>query len=402
MNVVNADKIKQDFPVLKRLLSGKTIVYMDSACMSLKPMQVISAMVDYYENYPACAGRSMHKLGNEATEHYENARKTVAKFIGAKSEEIIFTKNTTEGINLVAHALSWKKSDVVVTSDREHNSNLIPWQLLREKVGIQHQIVRSRKDETFDIAIFEKTIRKNTKLVSVVHVSNIDGYEMPAKEITKIAHDHDALVLVDGAQSVPHRAVDVHKLGCDFLAFSGHKMLGPSIGVLYAKKDAQDMLEPFMTGGDTVENTTYTDHKFLKPPYMFEAGLQNYAGAIGLAAACKYLEKMGMKNVEKHEQALTEKIREEISSINGIRFVGARGSDIIAFNIENMGFHNVAIMLDEMDNVMIRSGQHCAHSWFNARNIPGCCRASLYVYNSEQDVARFAACLKKVASSFSK
>jgi len=393
---MNVDEIREDFPALQRIISGKTIVYMDSACMSLKPRQVIDAMNDYYENYPACAGRSVHKLGNEATENYEKARKVIAKFIGAKTDEIIFTKNTTESINLVAHALKWNKNDIILTSDREHNSNLVPWQILSEKEHIQHKIIRSKKDETFDVDTFESMMNKNIRLVSVVHVSNIDGYELPVREITKTAKDVGSLVMIDGAQSAPHKEIDVHKLGCDFLAFSGHKMLGTSIGVLYVKKDSQSMLEPFMTGGETVENTTYTSHKFLKPPALFEAGLQNYAGAIGLAAACSYLEKIGMKNVEKHEQVLTEMLRDEVSS-NGVEILGVEGVGILPFNIKGMNFHNVAVMLDEIGNIMIRSGQHCAHSWFNARGIEGCCRASLYIYNNEQDVERFVTCLKKVA-----
>ena len=268
--------------------------------------------------------------------------------------------------------------------------------MTKEK-GVKHDVVRSNPDETFNLDALRYSMYKNTRLVSVVHVSNIDGYEMPVKDIVSAARDENALTLIDGAQSVPHKEVNVHRLGCDFLSFSGHKMLGPSIGVLFIKKDVQEELKPFMTGGETVEFTTYKEHKFLKPPHVFEAGLQNYAGAMGLAAACRYLGRVGMNAIEKHEKSLTEKIRSEISSVRGVEFVGRKSPWIISFNISGMGFHDVSVMMDEMDNIMIRSGQHCAHSWFNARSLKGCCRASLYLYNNGEDAERFSSCLKKIA-----
>lgn len=382
---MNTEKIRQDFPVLK---SG--IVYFDSACMSLKPVQVVEAMDDYYLNYPACAGRSSHKLGTKATEEYSKARQAVARFISAKPEEIIFTKNTTESLNLVAKSL--KPEGAVITSGKEHNSNLVPWQLS----GREHKIVRT-SDSGFDFEDFEGKLDRKTKIVSMIHTSNIDGTTLPIKEIAKAAHDHGALVMIDAAQSAPHAGLDVKKLGVDFAAFSGHKMLGPSIGVLFGKKEALQQLSPFMTGGDTVARTTYTTHEFLKPPEKFEAGLQNYAGAIGLSAAIRYLEKIGMNSIEKHEASLNKIITEELDS--AVSVIGPsydKRSGIFPFNIRKTDPGEIAIMLDAQ-NIAVRSGQHCAHSWFNSRGIKGSVRASLYLYNTEEECTKFITSVKKIA-----
>ncbi len=392
---MNPDKIREDFPILHKKINGKPIIYFDNACMSLKPKQVIEAMNEYFEKYPACVGRSSHKLSNMATEKYNEARKKVADFINAKHNEIVFTKNTTESLNLVANTLKLKKGDVVITTDKEHNSNLVPWQLLRERKGIIHKVVKSGNDGAFDIDGFEKMMDKDVKLVSMVHTSNIDGSTIPAKEIAKIAHDHGALVMLDGAQSVPHKKTDVKKIDADFLAFSGHKMLGSSIGVLYGKYHLLEGLEPFIVGGDTVEYTTYESHKFLKPPEKFEAGLQNYAGAIGLGAATEYLNKIGMENVERHEHELNKYIMALIGNIDGIKIIASNGG-IISFNINGMEFHDVALMLDEMANIAVRSGQHCVHSWFNANKIKGFVRASLYLYNTKNEGDIFADNLKNI------
>ncbi len=396
---MDAKRLRKDFPILQKKINGKPIIYLDSACMSLKPRQVVEAMNEYYYEYPACAGRSNHKLGAKATDKYHEAREAVAKFIGAKkNEEIIFTRNTTEGINLVANSLELNKGDVVLTTDKEHNSNLLPW---ISRKGTQHKIVFSRRDGTFDTEAFEKSMDRKVKLVSMAHTSNLDGYTIPAEKIIKIPHDYGALVLLDAAQSVPHRRIDVKKMDVDFIAFSGHKMLGPTgTGVLYGKYHLLEMLRPFMIGGDTVQNSTYTSFTLLKPPEKFEAGLQNYAGAIGLAAAAKYLEKAGMQNVERHEIELNRLITRELQEINGLNIIGPpsaeQRSGIISFTIDEMNAHGVAVMLDETANVMIRAGQHCVHSWFNAHKIDGSARASLYLYNTEEEAGIFTEALKKI------
>jgi len=399
---MNVEKVREDFPILQEKIKGKAIIYFDNACMTLRPRQVIEAINEYYEKYPACAGRSIHKLGAKVEEKYHEARKTVAKFIGAKKkEEVIFTRNTTEGLNLVARSLGLEKGDVVLTTDREHNSNLLPWQILSKTSGVQHKIVYSKEDMTFNLDVFEKAMDKDVKLVSIVHTSNLDGYTVPAKEIIKIAHDSGALVMLDAAQSTPHKPINVEKLDVDFLAFSGHKMLGPSgTGVLYGKYHLLEKLSPFLVGGDTVERSTYENHVLLKPPEKFEAGLQNYAGVIGLAKAAKYIGKIGKENIERHEIELNKFITNELSNLGGINIIGPPSPElrggIVSFNIEGMAFHDVSIMLDETANIMTRSGQHCVHSWFNAHKIKGSSRASLYLYNTKEEAQIFVEKLKEI------
>jgi cysteine desulfurase/selenocysteine lyase len=392
---MDASKIRQDFPVF-----DKGITYMDSACMSLKPRQVLWAMNEYYNEYPACVGRSNHRLGERAKNAYEEARKTMAKFICAKPEEIIFTRNTTEGINLVAHSLELKKGDAVLGTDKEHNSNLVPWQLLSAR-GVRHAVVRSKDDNTFDMDKFTALLKKNVRLVSMVHTSNLDGVTNPAREIVKAAHDNGSLVLLDCAQSAPHKEIDVGRIGADFIAFSGHKMLGPTgTGVLYARKDAVKRLKPFMTGGDTVKNTTYEGHELLEPPALFEAGLQDYAGMIGMAAAAKYLKSVGLNDIEKHEVGLNRKLSEGLVQLGGQIIgpsdAGLRGG-VTSFNIEGIDYHQVALMLDKVAGVMVRSGQHCVHSWFNAHGIKGSVRSSLYLYNNEKDIDVFIDGMRKIS-----
>jgi cysteine desulfurase/selenocysteine lyase len=399
---MNLEKTREDFPVLKQKINGKPIVYFDNACVTLKPKQVVEAMNEYYEEYPGCAGRSIHKFGNRVTDKVKESREKIAKFIGAKKpEEVIFTRNTTEGINLLAHSLGLKKNDTVLTTDREHNSNLIPWQMLTKTIGIKHKIVYSKKDMTFDIDEFEKMV-KDAKIVSFVHCSNLDGYTLPAQEIIKIAHDNDALVILDGAQSAPHKPVNVKKLDVDFFAFSGHKMLGPSgMGVLYGKQHLIEKLNPFIVGGDTVQKSTYDSCIFLKPPEKFEAGLQNYAGIVGFAAATEYLDKVGKENIQKHEIELNKLITQDIENMDGSNIIGPSSSElrggIISFNIEGINYHDIAMMLDERANIMIRSGQHCVHSWFNAHGIEGSARVSLYLYNTKEEAKVFIDNLKEIS-----
>jgi len=393
------ERIRSDFPILSRGIDGKPLIYFDNACMSLRPKQVMQVMNQYYEEYPACAGRSIHKLGKVVTDRVAEARKTMAKFLGAKKvEEIVFTRNTTESINLISHSLDFKRGDAVVTSDREHNSNLLPWQFLSKKAGVEHRVVYSNDNMEFDLERFEEAVGKGVKLVSLVHTSNLDGYTLPAREIIKISHEHGSLVMLDGAQSAPHKQVDVRRLDVDFFALSGHKMLGPSgTGVLYGRYELLEKLEPFMLGGDTVQSSTYDSHVLLKPPEKFEAGLQNYAGNMGLAEAARYIEKVGRDKIEKHENELNKFISERLLQIKGTSIIGPKQVElrggVVSFNIKGLNHHDVAIMLDE-SNIMVRSGQHCVHSWFNAHNIPGCVRASLYLYNTKEESEKF---LSKVA-----
>ncbi|MEM4729291.1 MAG: aminotransferase class V-fold PLP-dependent enzyme [Thermoplasmata archaeon] len=396
-------RIRSDFPVLQREVGGKPIIYLDNACMTLKPRQVVEAMADYYNRLSACGGRSVHKLATEVTVKFEEGRERMRRFLNANEHrEIVFTRNATEAINLVSRSFDLKRGDIVVTTDREHNSNLVPWLRLRDEKGVRHVVVKSRDDGTFDLEAFEKLMSRRVKLVAMVHTSNLDGYTIPAEEVIKIAHDHGAVVLLDGAQSAPHREVDVRKLNVDFYAFSVHKMLGPTgTGVLYGKYELLDALRPFIVGGDTVERTTYEDYKMLKPPAKFEAGLQDYAGVIGAAAAAEYLMNIGRSNVHEHEVRLNTMLTRGLKEIPGARILGpadpALRGGITSFNIEGMEPHDIAMILDEVANIMIRSGQHCVHSWFAARGIKGSARASLYLYNTEEEVKTFLEVLGRVA-----
>ena len=381
---MNIEKIRKDFPILDK------VTYLDSACISLKPIQVINKINEYYNQYPACAGRSAHKLSKKVDEEIYKTRKSIQKFLNAKSEkEIVFTRNTTESINLVARSLNIKN---VLISDREHNSNLLPWMYLHK-----FKILKSKDDYTFNMELFKKEV-KNVSLVSVVFTSNIDGYSLPIKEIIKIAHENKALVLLDAAQAVPHKEIDVKKLDVDFLAFSGHKMLGPTgTGILYAKEKLLEEMKPFILGGHTVYNSTYKDYNLEKIPERFEAGLQDYAGIIGLQESVKYLNNIGMKNIVEHEAKLKKYLINELKNMNKISFVGnLNDSGVLSFNIKGMNCHDVAIILDQ-NNIALRSGSHCCHSWFNANKIDGSVRSSLYLYNNLEDFKILIENLKKIS-----
>ncbi len=389
---MNSEQIRKDFPVLNK------VIYLDNACQTLRPIQVIEKINSYYTDYPACGGRSYHKLGKKVDEEVTNARKIIQKFLNAKKpQEIIFTKNTTEGINLIANSLGLQKGDVVLSSDKEHNSNLIPWQKLAKK-GIKHEIF-----EFGNLDDFKSKLNPSVKLVATVHTSNLDGTSQPISEMIKLAHSNGSLFLLDGAQSAPHKPVDLQKLDVDFFACSGHKMMGPSgIGILYGKYTLLEKLSVFLVGGDTVEETTYEKCKFLPPPEKFEAGLQHYAGIIGLGEAVKYLSKIGMKNIIAHEIKLNKRITEALGNNEKIELIGPKNAEkrggIFSFNIKGMDPHEVAIMLDNSAQIAVRSGAHCAHSWFNKHNMQGSVRASLYCYNTEEDVDKFIDEIKKIIS----
>jgi len=395
-------KIRQDFPILQEGGGKKPVVYLDTACQSLRPRSVVEAVSQYYLQETACAGRSMHRLAAEVSRSVDQSRAALAKFFNAaKKEEIIFTRNTTEGINLVANSLGLKAGDVVLISDKEHNSNLIPWQIQAKKQGVVVKIIPSRPDNTFDLAAYETLLGPSVRLVSLGYTSNLDGVSIPASEIIKKAHQNGSLVLLDAAQTAPHRSINVKALDVDFLALSGHKMLGPSgMGLLYGKYALLERLDPFLVGGETVASSTYTTCEFLPPPEKFEAGLQDYAGIAGLGAAVKYLQGIGFDAIQKQETLLNECITNEIKDIPGLRLIGPadpklRGG-IVSFYIENIDSHRIALMLDQMAGVMVRSGQHCVHSWFESHQIRGAVRASLYFYNTLEEAELLIGSLKKI------
>ncbi len=402
---MDIQKIRQDFPFFTQKNADKNgkapLVYFDNACMTLKPKSVIDAEIDYYQNYSSCGGRSMHSLGEAVTKKADEARQQIAKFIGAKKDEIIFVKNTTEAINLVAHSFDFKPSDIIFTSDKEHNSNLIPWQIAAKKSGALHEVIYSKNDNTFDLEKFERAMSPKVKMVALGLTSNLDGVTIPAKEIIKIAHKFGAKVLLDAAQAAGHQKIDVKDLDVDFLAFSGHKMLGPTgTGVLYGKKEILAELDPFIVGGGTVDFSDYRGHHFLPVPDKFEGGLQNYAGIIGLHEAVKYLENVGWENISKAEKEINKFITDELQKVNGIKIIGPENSDlrgsIISFNFKNIDPHQITLMLDSSANIMTRSGQFCVHSWFNARGVAGAVRISFYFYNTLEEAKIFVESIKKI------
>lgn len=400
---MNVDRIRQDFPMLQKKIKGRPIVYFDNSCVSLKPRQVIDKMNQYYTEFTACHGRSVHSLSQKVTNEYEHARELIAKLINAKPNECIFTKNTTEGINLISNSLGLKNGDKVITTNLEHNSNLLPWLKLKEG-GIRHEMTIVDKEGQFDMEDFKSKI-KGAKLVSVTAASNVTGSVMPVREIAKIARDNKALVLIDGAQYVPHRKTDVKKLDVDFLAFSGHKMLGPSgTGILYGKQHLLEKMPSFMVGGETVKDVNSKGVVYEDVPARFEPGLQNYSGAIGLGAAAEYLMKIGFDDVEKHENQLSEDMLAGFQNFGNITLYGPKTSDrepVFSFSVKNMGAHDVAIILDEMASIMIRSGMHCAHYYHEEYlKSEGTARASLYLYNTKEEIKYFFEELKEVTKHF--
>ena len=395
------EEIRKDFPFLRKRVDDKPVRYLDSACVTLTPRQVMEAMNFYYTEMGSCGGRSVHRFGTEVTRKCGGVREKIRRYIGAADRnEIVFTKNTTEAINLVANTIDLKKNDVVMTTDKEHNSNYIVWQNQREKRGIEHMSLESGSDNTFDLERFEETMYDRVKLVSVFHTSNLDGSTLPIREITKIAHEHDAAVLVDAAQGAGHEAIDVTKLDIDLLAFSSHKMLGPSLGVLYGKEEILESLPPFIVGGGSVVDSDIDGHRMADVPGKFEGGLQNYAAIIGAGAAIDYIERIGRKKIKKHEVRLNEYVTNELKDDDRISIIGPRSASgrggIFSFNIGRMNPHDVALYLDNYANILVRSGMHCVHSWFNERGIPGSIRASFYLYNNREDAEVFVEAINRL------
>jgi cysteine desulfurase / selenocysteine lyase len=395
-------RIRADFPILSPKREGKPLIYLDSACMALKPRPVIDAVVEYYEEYPMCGERSVHKRSSKVSVLVDEARETArAHFNAPSKDEIVFLRNTTEAINLVAHAFGLKRGDEVISGDKEHNSNLAPWHLLRKQQGIRYTIVRSGKDETFDLEAFKAAVTKKTKLVSIGHTANLDGSSVPAREIVEIAHDKGAAVLLDGAQSAPHEPIDVRKLDCDFFACSVHKMCGPTgVGLLYGRAELLERMDPVNPGGSTVAETTYTDAVFLKPPRRFEGGLQDYAGILGGAAALRYLDAVGMEEISAHVRALNRRVTKALEGAPGLSLIGPKDADqrgaIFSFVVDGVDSHDVALMLDEAANIAVRSGNHCVHSWLRAHGLKGTARASFYLYNTADEVDRLVEVLRTV------
>ena len=400
--------LRKDFPTLNQ---DNPPAYLDNACVTLKPQQVIDSISDYYTRYPGCGGRSVHRYGTQVSRLVRDSRKTAADFINAYSvNEMIFTRNATNSLNQIAKGLKWQKGDVILTGDREHNSNLVPWLQLKEEFGIEHKVVKSNPDNSFNMQNFEQACAdagNRLKLVSMSHVGNLDGVKIPIKEIAKITHDSGALISVDGAQSTPHMNVDVQDLGIDFLSFSIHKMCGPSgMGGLWGRSELLEDMRTIQAGGQTVTNTTYDSLQWAKPPAKFEGGLGNFAGLIASGSAIDYLSKLDMDAVHSHKVKLNRIITDGIKHLNVIEIIGPENpemrSGICSILMGELPAHDIAILLDEAAGVMVRSGQHCVHSWFNARGHQnGSLRASAYLYNTEDEAKLFVDTFCEAVEAFS-
>lgn len=392
---MNFAEIKTDFPILN------DIIYMDSASTSLTPEPVLIAVSKYYREYNANVGRGVHRLSQVASQKYKDAHRKIADFIGANEEEVIFTKNTTEAINTVASGLRWKKGDKVVTTLLEHHSNFLPWLKLKS-LGVVLDIVKPDKDGGFNVSDFEEVIDDRTRLVAITHVSNVLGTITPIEEISAICKKKNVLLLVDGAQSVPHIHVDVRKLGCNFLCFSGHKMLGPTgTGILWVKEDFLDRLEPLSFGGGMIDDVSLNGYELTKGYERFEGGTPNIAGVIGFGRAIDYLKKIGMDKIKDHEAKLTERLLEGLLKIRRVEIYGSLNSKerigLVTFNIKDLNSHDVALMLDEASNIMVRSGHLCCMplmKYFGLKE--GAVRVSLYLYNTEEEVDTFLETVKEI------
>ena len=402
---LDVEKIRKDFPILKVKVHGKPLVYLDNAATSQKPKQVIAAVNDFYERYNANIHRSIHKLGEEATVAYEEAHKKVANFINADFEEVIFTKNTTESINLLAYSLTnnLKAGDEIVISQMEHHSNFVPWQQLALKRKLKLKFIKINEEGLLDEESIKSTITKKTKIVSLTHVSNVLGTVNDVEEIGKIAHENNALFVVDGAQSVPHMPVDIKRLDCDFLAFSGHKMLGPTgIGVLYGKKELLEKMDPFLYGGEMIKEVKFENTRFNDLPWKFEAGTMNIAEAIGLGAAIDFLNKARMENIEQLDKELVKYAYEKLSEIKEVEIYGPdaeKRSSLVSFNIKGVHAHDTSQILDS-EGIAVRAGHHCAMPLHSVLGITASARASFYLYNTKEEVDKLIQGIHKVIKVF--
>ena len=407
-SVVNSYELRNDFPIFKKKINGKDLVYLDNASTTQKPYSVIESITDFYSNYNSNIHRAVYQLAEEATELYENSRNKIANFINVRPEEIIFTRNTTESINLIAH--SWarsnlKKDDVIAITEIEHHSNIVPWQILCQEIGTRLEYVGIDESGFLDVEyLIELISSKKVKLVSISHMSNVLGTIVPIERIIKTAHQYDIPVIVDGAQSVPHMPVDVKKLDCDFLVFSAHKMLGPTgVGVLYAKKEFLEKMKPFMGGGDMIKEVFKFHTNYNEVPYKFEAGTPNIADVVGFGAAIEYLEKIGMENIRKHEISLTEYALESMQSLKYITIYGPTDSNfrggVISFNIADIHPHDLATIMND-HGIAIRSGHHCAQVLMQRLNVPATSRASFYIYNTKEEIDKFVNAIKEAGRIF--
>ena len=400
------EDVRKDFPILSKTIYNKPLVYLDNAATTQKPLSVIEAMNNEYLNVNSNVHRGVHWLSQQATELHESARETLRKFINAKStNEIIFTRGTTESINLVASSFVegfMNAGDEVIVSEMEHHSNIVPWQLQMARKGIALKVAPIDDEGNLDMEAFKKLFSERTKLVSIAHVSNVLGTVNPIDEIIQFAHSQDVPVLVDGAQSAPHFAIDVQAMDCDFFALSGHKMYGPTgIGVLYGKEEWLDRMPPYQGGGEMIETVSFDKVTFEKPPLKFEAGTPDYVATHGLATAVDYLLGLGMDNIQKHEAMLTKYAMEQLSTIKDIRFIGTpRQKDaVVSFLVGDIHPFDLGTLLDRL-GIALRTGHHCAQPLMQRLGIQGTVRASFGLYNTKEEIDVLVKGIERVAAMF--
>ena len=398
---LSSETIKKDFPIF----NNSDLVYLDNAATTHKPQSVLNAVDRLYTEANANVHRALYSLGSESTERFENSRTKVADFINSNSaKEIIFTSGTTESINLLARSLgnTLNPGDEILISEMEHHSNIVPWQLTAERTGTTLNYIPVTETGELDLSEPEHYFKPNTKIVSITHISNVLGTINPVKKLAEMAHDMGALFIVDGAQGVPHLQVNVQDLGCDFYAFSGHKMLGPTgIGTLWGKTELLNEMDPFMGGGEMIETVTMESSTWNEIPYKFEAGTPNFAQAVGLGAAVDYLKTIGMSTIAEHENTLTAYALNKINQIEGIRIHGSADerAGVISFNVDGIHPHDLAQFLNE-DNIAIRVGHHCAQPLLSTLGETATARLSFYIYNDESDVDKFYNSLTNIRKYF--
>lgn len=398
---LNLTQIRADFPILSRSMNGKPLVFLDSAASSQKPRQVIDAISHYYENSHANVHRGVYQLSQEATEAYERTRHLVREFINAQSErEIIFVRGCTEGINLVSSSFGrkfLKEGDSVIISTLEHHSNIVPWQMICEEKGAKLKVIPVTENGEINMEAYAAMLDETVKIVAVNHISNSLGTINPVAEIIRLAHEHNIPVLIDGAQSVPHMKVDVQALDADFYVFSSHKMYGPTgFGVLYGKEKWLEEMPPYHGGGEMIETVTFEKTTYNTLPFKFEAGTPDIAGGLGLAAAIEYIWSIGLDQIGAHEHELLLYAQEELSKIDGMRFIGTakEKAGVISFLIDDTHPYDIGALLDKQ-GIAVRTGHHCTQPLMDYLNIPGTVRASLGVYNSMEDIDKLAAGLER-------
>jgi len=399
--LIDWNRIRDDFPLLKREIHGKPLVYFDNANTGQKPALVIETVDQFYHQHNANISRAVHTLGSEATDQYENARRQLATFVNVRADELVLCSGTTFALNLVAYSFALprlKPGDVIVVSRMEHHANIVPWQLVAQRTGAQIRVAEIKPDGTLDIDALDRAMSGDVKLLALTHTSNVLGTINPVREICKLARTRGIVSVIDGSQAVPHRAVDIAAISCDFYAFTGHKMCGPTgTGALWARREHLESMPPFIGGGEMIREVSFDGTLFNDPPHKFEAGTPNIAGIIGLGAAADYLMAVGMENIATREAELLAHLSEELHKIDGLTILGNAPDKaaVVSFTLEGAHAHDLATLLD-LEGIAIRSGQHCAHPLLQYYGITAACSASPAFYNTHEEIERFVVAIQKV------